>query len=139
MYRLQSQTRRRVGGVALLPYLAGLLWTGAAFAASPDKTMLLLEPSERMEQRCNARAMGEVSRQHPGLHPDEVVAYAFADTRIGNDQVSAPGAAVRSGGHWYHLSYQCTTKDEGLGIEALTYVLGKEIPRDAWDAHGLVP
>lgn len=101
--------------------------------------MLLLEPTERMEQRCNADAMSKVSQQHPGMHPDEMVAYAFADTRISGAAVTAPGAAFRSGGHWYHLSYHCVTKNEGLGIEALTYVLGKEVPRDAWDAHGLVP
>ncbi len=130
-------------GVVLLPCLASLmasfLATGPALASSPDKAMLLLEPTERMEQRCNARAMGEVGRQHTGLHPDELVAYAFAETRIVDEQVTAPGAAVRSGGHWYHLSYHCVTKNEGLGIEALTYVLGDVIPRDQWDAHGLVP
>lgn len=139
MCRLRFPTRRLALGAILLAGLALLPAGVAAFAASPDKTMLLLEPTERMEQRCNARAMGEVSRQHPGMHPDELVAYAFSDTRIRDDQVTAAGAAVRSGGHWYHLSYRCVTKDEGLGIETLTYVLGDQIPRDDWDAHGLVP
>lgn len=126
--------------VALLACLASPLLAATAFgASSPDKAMLLLEPTERMEQRCNASAMTEVSRQHPAMRPDELVAYAFADTRIAGAAVTAPGGAVRSGGHWYHLSYHCVTKNEGLGIEALTYVLGKEIPRAAWDAHGLVP
>lgn len=126
-------------GAALLASLAPVFVAGLALASGPDKAMLLLEPTERMEQRCNARAMGDVSREHPGVHPDELVAYAFAETRISGASVTAPGAAVRSGGHWYHLSYRCVTKDDGLGIEALTYVLGEVIPRDEWDAHGLVP
>lgn len=104
-----------------------------------DPMMLHLSPATRMEQRCNARAMGEIQRGSKGMRPDELVAYAFADTKVGTDTIAAPGAAVRSAGHWYHLSYQCQTSADGMDIRSLSYVLGREVPRGDWAAHYLVP
>ncbi len=101
--------------------------------------MLHLSPATRVEQRCNARAMGEIQRQHQGMRPDELVAYAFADTKVGADTVSAPGAAVRSAGHWFRLSYRCQTSADGMDIRSFSYELGKEVPRTDWSAHYLVP
>ncbi len=101
--------------------------------------MLKLDPSARVEQRCNARAMGEVGREHKGMRPDEFVAYAFADTQVNGATVKAPGAAVRSRGAWYHVSYECETADNGLSIRSFSYVLGDEIPKKDWDEHYLVP
>lgn len=109
-----------------------------------DDMMLLVDPGTRIEQRCNARAMGEVGREHKDMRPEEVVAYAFADPKLGDFRhgdaaISAPGAAIRSREHWYHLSYRCKTSPDGMDVLAFSYTLGAEVPRQEWDAHSLVP
>jgi hypothetical protein len=104
-----------------------------------DREMLTLAPEERIEQRCNARAMGVVGREHKGFRPDEMVAYAFADPVVGPDAIEAPGAALRSGGNWYRLSYHCTTSADGLQVLSFEYRLGDVVPRAEWADHMLVP
>jgi hypothetical protein len=122
----------------------GVLAVGAvgaqpAMAASIRQQMLSLDLPERIEQRCNARVMGDISRADPALHPDELVAYAFTDIVMQGDVVQAKGAAVRSGNRWFRLSYVCKTTPDGLDIVRLSYDLGKPVPRDQWDDHQLVP
>ncbi|WP_245454182.1 DUF930 domain-containing protein [Aquabacter cavernae] len=125
---------------AVLPAaLAIALPANAAGAPRTDAAILKLAPNARVEQRCNARAMGVIGREHRDLRPDELVAYAFADTLITGPTIRAPGAAVRSGGKWYRLSYTCTTRDDGVDIAAFQYTLGNVVPRADWDAHYLVP
>ncbi|MFG1345898.1 DUF930 domain-containing protein [Xanthobacter autotrophicus DSM 431] len=104
-----------------------------------DRTMLHVDLPTRIEQRCNARAMGEVSRQHADMRPEEVVAYAFGDPKPGPASVTAPGAAVRSRGHWYRLSYHCRTSPDGMDVVDFGFELGSEVPRQDWAAHSLVP
>jgi len=119
----------------------GLLIAAAcpAQARKPtDAQMLSLDPSFRIEQRCNARGMGVVGREHRPLHPDELVAYAFHDTSLKGDTIKAPGAAIRSGDTWYHLSYVCQTSDDGLQIKSFQYALGDPIPKSEWSKHYLV-
>lgn len=118
---------------------AALLPTLAVAAPPSDKSILLLAPNARVEQRCNARAMGVIGREHHDLRPDELVAYAFADTIIKGETIRAPGAAVRSRGKWYRLSYTCATKDDGVDIDTFQYKLGAVVPREDWDAHYLAP
>ncbi len=129
--------------------IAGTRITGASIAGAKsatarperDKAIEMLAPETRLEQRCNARAMGAISREHPDFAPDELVAYAFADpdTDIDADTIKAPGAAVRSKGHWYHLAYRCQTTADGLDVVTFSYALGEVVPRGDWDAHYLVP
>ncbi|MFT0861277.1 DUF930 domain-containing protein [Ancylobacter sp. G4_0304] len=119
--------------LSLLPLLAG-----AALARSTADQMLMLDPTARIEQRCNARGMGLLQREHKGLHPDELVAYAYANTVVDHGGIKAPGAAVRSGGDWYHLSYSCQTSHDGMDVTAFDYTLGSIIPKGEWDAHYLV-
>jgi hypothetical protein len=106
---------------------------------SNTQQMLTLSPETRLEQRCNARAMGLVGREHKEFHPDEFVAYAFANPLIQGNSIKAPGAAVRSDGKWFHVSYACQTSEDGLSIESFTYSLGSSISRDIWAEHYLVP
>lgn len=111
-----------------------------AQAANPRiQQMLKLSPETRIEQRCDARAMGAVQREHKGFRPDEFVAYAFADPVLRGSKISAPGGAIRSNGKWYRLAYTCETNAEGLDVTSFAYQLGTEVPRQEWDAHFLVP
>jgi hypothetical protein len=114
--------------------------TGVAQAASSHaQQMLSLTPETRIEQRCNARAMGIVSREHKDFRADEFVAYAFADTVLKGDTIKAPGGALRSRGNWYRVSYSCQTSPDGLEIKAFSYLLGPVVARADWAAHFLVP
>ncbi|QIB36098.1 DUF930 domain-containing protein [Ancylobacter pratisalsi] len=100
--------------------------------------MMMIEPSERIEQRCNARAMGDVGRDNRGMKPDELVAYAYGDTVIKGARIKAPGAAIRSGRTWYHLSYDCVTEHDGLDVKSFSFKLGAAIPTSEWSKHYLV-
>lgn len=116
---------------------------GAASSAlarsSRTDQMLKLDPATRVEQRCDARAMGIVGREHKGFRPDEFVAYAFADPVLRGSQIKAPGGAIRSSGKWYRMAYVCETSPDGLDIKSFSYQLGAEVPRSEWDTHYLVP
>ncbi|MBB5046734.1 hypothetical protein HNR60_001482 [Rhodopseudomonas rhenobacensis] len=101
--------------------------------------MMKLSPETRLEQRCNAKAMGTVNREHKNFKTDEFVAYAFADTIIQGELVKAPGGAIRNGNTWYHLAYTCLTADQGLTVKSFSYQLGAAVPRGDWDKHFLVP
>jgi hypothetical protein len=111
----------------------------AAAASSRTEQMLKLSPETRLEQRCDAKAMGAVGREHKGYRPDEFVAYAFGDPSVRGNRISAPGGAIRSGGKWYRLSYSCETSPDGLEVKSFDYKLGAEVPRNLWDEHYLVP
>ncbi|HEY7383598.1 MAG TPA: DUF930 domain-containing protein [Beijerinckiaceae bacterium] len=101
-----------------------------------DQQMLKLDLGTRVEQQCDARAGGVVSREHKGLRVDQVIAYAFSDPVIRGTEVTAPGAIVRSKGKWYRLSYRCRTTADGTGIEFFEHSLGPEVP--GWTIDRLV-
>ena len=111
----------------------------ASTATSRSEQMLKLSPETRLEQRCDARAMGAVSREHKNFKPDEFVAYAFAETSVHGDVIKAPGGALRSAGKWYRVSYVCETSQDRMEIKSFSYALGDIVPRKDWDAHFLVP
>lgn len=126
--------------MAVLATASGLAPATAAGSRKQitDREMLSLDPLTRIEQRCNARAMGEVGREHAGMKPDELVAYAYDDPKIEGTTISATGAAVRSKGTWYHLSYVCTLTPNGLDVVSFRHSLGAAVPRSDWDDHYLV-
>lgn len=115
------------------------LSTSFAGASSVSSQLLKLDPKTRLEQRCNARAMGAIQREHKGMDPDELVAYSFSDPVTQSHFIKAEGAAVRTGGEWYHLSYECRTTDDNMTVTAFKYELGGMIPHAQWTGHYLVP
>jgi hypothetical protein len=132
--------------VAALLVAALLVAALPAAAMSPQErhaitTQLLKLPLDtRAEQRCDERANGIVSREHREFQPDRTIAYAYSDPTVrGEVEVIAPGAALRSRGEWYHLSFRCRTTPDGLGIEAFDYQLGDKVPRKEWSEHNLFP
>jgi hypothetical protein len=120
--------------------IAALVIPTSSYAAkSNDEQMLSLDPQTRIEQRCDARAMGVIGREHHDFRPDEFVAYAFADPVIHGHAIVATGGAIRSRGAWYHVAYHCDTSDNGLRIQSFNYTLGGMVPRQQWADHYLVP
>ncbi|HEX2724267.1 MAG TPA: DUF930 domain-containing protein [Beijerinckiaceae bacterium] len=102
-----------------------------------DQQMLKLDLGTRIEQRCDARAGGDVSREHKGFRVEQVIAYAFSDPEIRGTEVTARGAIVRSRGKWYRLSYRCRTTPDGTGIELFEHSLGPEVP--GWSIDKIAP
>ena len=102
-----------------------------------NKELLKLTPETRAEQRCDEHASGIVGREHKGFKPDRTVAYAFADVKVKGMAVEAPGAALRSNGEWYRLTFHCRTSPDGLSIESFDYTLGDKVPRAQWRDHSL--
>jgi hypothetical protein len=141
----RSRSETETGDFALSqPVLAALfaMLAAPALAAAPDARitaeLMKLSPEARREQRCDGRAMGQVSRDHAGMQPDSIIAYAYSDPKASGTKVTAPGAAIHIGGAWYHISYSCQTSDDGLDIRSFSYTLGKPIPKDQWADHQLV-
>ena len=126
--------------VACAVAVATAMSEGLAHAANLRiEQMLKLSPQTRIEQRCDARAMGAVQREHKGFKPDELVAYAFTDPILRGSKITALGGAIRSNGKWCRLFYTCETNVDGLDVVAFAYQIGAEVPRREWDAHYLVP
>jgi hypothetical protein len=89
----------------------------------------------RDEQLCDFEAMEQIGK--PGKPADQVVAYAFADTRQDGDQMIAEGAAVRIAGLWYRLAFRCRVTGRPAAVVAFAHRLGGPIPRRDWSDHGL--
>jgi hypothetical protein len=61
----------------------------------------------------------------------------FKRAQFADGTVKAPGAAVRTGQHWYALSFECAVTDDQLKAKSFSFKLGDEIPPDTWDDVGL--
>ena len=117
------------------------------FAATPalaisqriENELDRLDPEEKLEQRCDIEALARIDAARKDMTPDKVIAYTFAPTELEGTSLSAPGAAVRSHGHWYKLSYHCATASDEIAVKSFSFKLGEEIPRSAWERLYLYP
>lgn len=98
-----------------------------------------LELGTRLEQICNLEAMAQVAKWDKTYRPDRVVAYAMANTKVKSGVITATGAALRSGGNWYNLTFNCGILPETEQVQSFEFALGKPIPREEWAEHGLSP
>jgi hypothetical protein len=109
----------------------------AAADARFEKSLQMLAPSERLEQLCDYTAMVYVRKEQRQLRPDRAVANATSDPQMKNHTIIAKGAAFRSRGKWYALSFTCTAEPEHLKIVSFHFKIGAEIPQAKWAAFGL--
>ncbi|MGY5806472.1 DUF930 domain-containing protein [Rhizobium sp. LEGMi198b] len=123
--------------IAILMPLAAIATSAFAVDATMKKELEKLDPSERMEQTCDAEAMKRIGTEQTGFKPDKVIAYTFSDPDMAPDSMNAPGAVFRSKGDWYHLSYQCTTGPQHIHVRDLNYAIGEKVPRDSWQKYYL--
>lgn len=117
--------------------LAVAITTAAAAESRIERSLRKLAPRERLVQLCDYTAMKRIREENRKFRPDRAVADAVVDTRITDDTVYAAGAAFRSGGKWYELSYTCKASPETLQVESFSYEIGDEIPEAKWAAYGL--
>lgn len=102
-----------------------------------DEQLLKLDPTTRLEQTCDAEVLARINKDQKGFRVDKVIAYAFGDTEMGGDSLTAPGAVMRSRGDWYRLSYKCVTGPRHLDAQELSYQIGAKVPREDWEQYSL--
>lgn len=119
-------------------FVLGLKGSALALSASEITQLNKLDPQTRIEQRCDIEAMNQIGKIRK-WHPDKVLAYAFSIPTMSNYTVKAKGAAFRSRGKWYRLSYSCKTQEDYLTIQSFEFKIGDIIPREDWNKHYLVP
>lgn len=128
----------RIIAVALAATLIG--GTSGAWALKSQRMnaqLLKLDPQTRLEQTCDVEVMDRINRDSRSYRVDRVVAYTFETPVVGKQSISAPGAAFRSGGKWYRLSFRCVTGPKRLDAHSLEYDIGDEIPRSEWKDYNL--
>jgi hypothetical protein len=123
-----------------LPMTIGVVMLTMAQAAAEsrfERSMRRLAPTERLVQLCDYTAMQRIRKENHEYRPDRAVADATAQTRIVKNSVEAKGAAFRSRGKWYGLSYSCTTAPDNMKVLSFSYKIGTEIPESKWASYGL--
>jgi cell division septation protein DedD len=96
-----------------------------------------LDDTERMIQLCGLEAMEQVHAWRDTLRPTAVVAYAMAEAAVSGDRVDAGGAAFRSGGAWYGLSFECRLRPDHAAVSAFAFKVGALVPKEKWEAFNL--
>lgn len=121
--------------------ITAIMMTAAHADAAPDARMLrslkLLEPIDRLEQLCDYTAMIAIRKDSRHYRPDRAIAGAISQPRLGRDSIETKGGAFRSRGHWYAMSYSCTTTPDHLKVLKFHLSIGGEIPQSNWAAYGL--
>ncbi|RCS24952.1 DUF930 domain-containing protein [Phyllobacterium salinisoli] len=127
---------------ALLAAPFVLVWMvlpGLAMGSSVTAQLMKLDPATRLEQRCDVEAMERIRANPSRFSPDKVLAYAFAEPVVGPDSIRASGAAFRSAGKWFHLSFNCKTSPDHIKVLSFQFAIGSVIPEREWPQHYLVP
>jgi len=109
----------------------------AALERSLEASLLKLEPDTRFHQICDIETMRRISAAHGPLHPDRMVMDAEREAELSGDVIVGRGAAVRSGGKWYRLTFKCRATPDRLTVVELDYRIGAPIPESRWEAIGL--
>jgi hypothetical protein len=102
-----------------------------------DRSLQMLAPSERLEQLCDFTAMTRIRKDSGAFRPDRAVANATADPQNSDDTIVAKGAAFRSRGKWYALSYVCKGAPDHMAVLTFHYTIGAEIPEAKWASDNL--
>lgn len=99
--------------------------------------LLRLDPTTRIEQACGFELQQRINQKEGDVHTDRVVTYTFSEPDIADKSVEASGAAIRSHGEWYRLSFSCRTDSTLINVQNLNYELGELIPRTEWEQFNL--
>ncbi len=112
-------------------------WPALALDAAIVKGLRELDLGARLEQRCDYEAMQRIAHDQKKYSPDRVVAGATEATEVDGDLLTGDGAAFRSKGKWYSLSFVCKTSDDHMDVLDFSYRIGDLIPEDKWEEYGL--
>ena len=122
---------------------ATTMLAGAALADPRNEKaramLAMIVPSLRREQVCGIEAMEQIKLNAPDWSPECVISYAYADTRIEGNTVTATGAVVQNGADWYRLEYACMLGDDLASVTAFRYRIGDIVSAAECDRLGLAP
>jgi len=115
------------------------LFASQAVAADAkfEKSLMMLDPSERLEQLCDYTAMAQIRNDDKNFRPDRAVSNATGEALVKQDTIDTKGGAFRSRGKWYALSYRCQAAPDHMTVVNFKYTIGPEIPENKWAAFGL--
>ena len=102
-----------------------------------EKSLLMIDPSERLEQLCDYTALTQIRNDDKSFRPDRAVANAMGEPKVKQDTIETKGGAFRSRGKWYALTYRCQATPDHMSVVAFKYSIGPEIPETKWAAFGL--
>ncbi len=120
--------------------IGGFILVAAQAAAADarfERSLKLLDSSERLAQLCDYTAMIAIRADARHFHPDRAVAGARAEPQMRKDTIVAKGGAFRSQRKWYELSYTCTATPDHMTVISFKYKVGAEIPETKWAGFGL--
>lgn len=125
--------------VPALAIVAATLLSAQAAAGDArfERSLKLLDPTERLTQLCDYTAMSYIRKDARHFRPDRALAGARAEPQLQHDTVEAKGGAFRSHGKWYELSYTCTGTPDHMQVTSFRYSIGAEIPETKWASFGL--
>ncbi len=102
-----------------------------------DRSLKMLAPPERLEQLCDFTAMARIRKESGAFRPDRAVANATAEPLVKDNTIEAKGAAFRSRGKWYALSFVCKASPDHMTVVTFNYAIGAEVPQAEWSSDGL--
>lgn len=94
-----------------------------------------LEPATRLEQVCDLEAMTQLGKR--GIAADRAKSDVISRPQYKSGTLTANGAAYRTRGKWYQLSFTCKANPDVLKVTSFDFKVGKEIPPAKWPALGL--
>ena len=128
---------RKVGlAIGAVMMMAAQASAASTRAERFQHSLEMLAPSERLQQICDYTAMQKIGHAG-GYRPDRAVGDARASTVVVKDTIVAEGAAFRSHGKWYELTFTCTATADHLKVLSFQYRIGSEIPENKWAAYHL--
>lgn len=124
---------------SILAGLALALASTSSFALEKrvEDSLRRLEPETRFHQLCDIETMRRIQAEGGRLHPDRMVMDAQRDVDLRGDTITGTGAAIRSAGQWYRLSFVCRASPDRMKILELNYRVGSAIPQEDWETYGL--
>ena len=102
-----------------------------------EATLKQLDPDTRLEQLCAAEAMDRIGRESNPFQPERAVPDAISPTHVVDHTLQGTGAAFRSKGRWYQLSFTCKASPDHMKIISFEYQIGPAIPEAKWASYGL--
>jgi hypothetical protein len=112
-------------------------WLADGRSQEARKMLPMLAADERMEQLCAIEAMAQINAWKVTLHPDRLVAYAMAETKVSKNALLADGAAFHSNQQWYNIKFKCDLAADHKKVVSFEFIVGDAVPRNEWTRHNL--
>ena len=161
--RGQAVTGDEMSGADLAPFVrqalvVGAMAIGSAGAAQDtfelekliDEEVIYQDAISKL-QKNNPRALEKLKeaaakewqkkvqfiKEDKKLPVDRALGQASSEPRTDGHKMTAKGAAYRSNGGWFGLSYVCEASPDHMKVLSFEYQTGDAIPKAKWEDYGL--